>query len=275
MTPKCAGGMNVPKGATVILLIISILSGWPAIGCKIPPSNLATGWSFSVILPPLLSSLPRTWSSTGCSSKFVKLTTILGPPRDHLFRMVNNDNASASPSNTYAGLVGKRWLAERIATLTDLILPSEVKCFVADVQDRVPLVIEQEFAVPSNYGHVELTIRGEDLQPVMLLLPNFDSELGPMIGMVGEETKWVTRTTDKVSSRPEAGADGGGAYPCIGCEAIAVGDGRLRTKTGGTPGCSFAFFKGKRLPATRSTLEYVAYRWSTNCMTTIGHKGQG
>jgi len=93
---------DVPKGATVILLTVSNLSGWPAIGCKTPPSNLATGWSFSVIFPLLSSSLPRTRSLTGWSSKFVKLTAIFGPPRENLFRTVNNGIVSASPSNTYA-----------------------------------------------------------------------------------------------------------------------------------------------------------------------------
>ena len=36
-------GVDIPKDATVNLLTVSNLSGRPAIGAKIPPSNLATG----------------------------------------------------------------------------------------------------------------------------------------------------------------------------------------------------------------------------------------
>lgn len=68
--------------------------------------------------------------------------------------------------------------------LTDLVLSSEVENLVVDVQDRAALIIQQEFLVPPNYRHIELTIRGEDFQPVLLPLPDFNSELCLMAGIV-------------------------------------------------------------------------------------------
>jgi len=74
----------------------------------------------------------------------------------------------------------------------DLVLSPKVESLVADVQDRAALVIIQDFPVPPNDGHVELTIGGKDLQPVLLLLPNLDGKLVPMVGIVRKETELVT-----------------------------------------------------------------------------------
>jgi len=53
-----------------------------------------------------------------------------------------------------------------------------------------------------NDGHVELAIGGEDLQPILLLLPNFEGELDPTVGIVEKKTEWITWTTERVSSGP-------------------------------------------------------------------------
>ena len=88
---------------------------------------------------------------------------------------------------------------ERMVALTNLVLSSKIESFVADVQDRTALIIEQDLPVPSNDGHVELVIRGEDLHPVLLFLPDLDGKLSPMVGIVGKETEWITYTTNKVN----------------------------------------------------------------------------
>jgi len=75
--------------------------------------------------------------------------------------------------------------------LTDLVLSSKVEDLVADVQDRAAPIIKQDFPVSPNNGHVELAIEGEDLQPVLLPLPDLDGELGSVVGIVRKETELV------------------------------------------------------------------------------------
>jgi len=73
------------------------------------------------------------------------------------------------------------------------------------------VVIKQEFLVPTDDGHVGPAIGGEHLHPVLLLLPNFEGKLGPMVGIVGKETEWVTYATNKVSF----GQDTWKQRPCV------------------------------------------------------------
>lgn len=100
------------------------------------------------------------------------------------------------------GWVRDRRLAERTVKLTDLVLSSKVEGLVADVQDGAAPIIKQDLLVPADDRHVEPTIRGEDLQPMLVLLPDFDRKLGLVVGIVGKETKRATETRDKVSFGP-------------------------------------------------------------------------
>jgi hypothetical protein len=145
-----------------------------------------------------------------------------------------------------------------------LVLSSEIESFVADVQDRVALIIKQDFPVPPNDGHVDLTIRSDDLQPVLLFLPNCYGELCLMVGIVGKEAEWVTWTAEKVSSRPEKCTCKSGTHPFIVCAVIAARGGRLRTKTGGMVACSPAVLNKSGSLGTRSALHTLA----TSCALT-------
>lgn len=87
-------------------------------------------------------------------------------------------------------------LAERTVKLTDLVLSSKIEGLVADVQDGAAPIIKQDLPVPANDRHVEATIGGEDLQPMLVLLPDFDRKLGLVVGIVGKETEWATETRD-------------------------------------------------------------------------------
>ena len=78
--------------------------------------------------------------------------------------------------------------------MTYIVLSSKVKSLIADVQDRATVSIEQELVVPPDYGHVDLTVGRQDLQPVLLLLPNLDDHLGPVVRIVGKNAEWIART---------------------------------------------------------------------------------
>lgn len=87
----------------------------------------------------------------------------------------------------------RKWrLIKRNVPLADLVLSSKVESPVADVQDRAIVIIKQNFPISPNDGHVELVVGDEDLQLVLLLLLNLDGKLGPVVGIVGKETKLVT-----------------------------------------------------------------------------------
>lgn len=113
--------------------------------------------------------------------------------------------------------------------LTDLVLSSKVENLVVDVQDRASLIIKQVFPVPSEHGHVELTIGGKDLQPILLFLSDSGSELGPVVGIIGKWTKWVTWAAEKVNSRPKTFVNRSGAHLFKVRAVVAAEVGRSRT----------------------------------------------
>lgn len=78
-----------------------------------------------------------------------------------------------------------------MVVLTNMVLSSSL---VPDVEDGAALIIEEDFPVPPDDGHVELVIGGEDLDPALLFLPDLYGKLGPMVGIVGKEAEWVTYT---------------------------------------------------------------------------------
>ena len=76
-------------------------------------------------------------------------------------------------------------LMEHAVASTDLVLSSEVESLVTDVQDRGALIVIQDFPVVAcDDGHIHLVVGGEDLQVVLLLLPNLDGELYHVVGIV-------------------------------------------------------------------------------------------